>query len=179
MVVGIRSKIFEKFDKFMVKRGRKKIIFDRDGTSEYMIRYYLWRKSDPENNKRGSNLFLHKIIRSDSDNHLHDHPWDWATFLIKGSYIEILPTANFLKPEHADEGELDVLGNVKHTYYMIRNRFTMRKKSANDYHQIKLVDDRPVWSIFWHGKRTQDWGFFVNGEKVYWKTYLQERLKNG
>lgn len=159
------------FDKIMDKAGRKRIILDRDNKSEYMIRYYIWRKRDEDNKK--SNLFIHKIMRSDSDNHLHNHPWKWATFLIKGSYIEILPDNDFFV-NHKKE-ELDIWGDIPFTYKRKRKWLTFRRNHAKDYHQLKLINDKPVWTIFWHGKRHQDWSFYVEGQPVQWKEYLDGR----
>jgi len=53
-------------------RGRKRIIYNRDNTREYLVRYYLMlkdRKDFP------FNITLHKIMMSDEPI-LHNHPWD-------------------------------------------------------------------------------------------------------
>jgi hypothetical protein len=33
-------------------------------------------------------LYIHKIYRADKDKHLHTHPWNFASVILKGSYIE-------------------------------------------------------------------------------------------
>lgn len=37
-------------------------------------------------------LRLHHILRSDDDRHLHDHPFDFTSFLLTGGYLEITDT---------------------------------------------------------------------------------------
>lgn len=33
-------------------------------------------------------LYVHQFCRSDDDRALHDHPWPWASLLVRGSYTE-------------------------------------------------------------------------------------------
>jgi hypothetical protein len=68
-------------------RGRKRIIYNRDNTREYLVRYYLMlkdRKDFP------FNITLHKIMMSDEPI-LHNHPWDWGAVILKGGYWEHTP----------------------------------------------------------------------------------------
>ena len=77
---------------------RKRVIYDRDGETPYMIRYHLFfrEKSEHlENNVRlPFNAYLHKIVLSDEPI-LHDHPWSWGTFIISGGYHEHTPEGTF------------------------------------------------------------------------------------
>ena len=136
-------------DLFMDRIGRKRIIYDRDGVNPYMIRYYLWRK--PSEGKSYKNLFFHKILRSDSDEHLHSHPWNWSSFILWGFYKEEL-----------------VSGKIK-----IWLPLSFRIRKAEFYHRLTLK--KPVYSLFWHDVRKRDWDFLVDGEKVNWEKYLRER----
>ena len=80
--------------------SRKRIIYDRDGVSPYMIRHHLIfrEKSDhlERNVKVPFNAYLHKILLSDEPI-LHDHPWSWGTFIISGGYWEHTPKGTFLE----------------------------------------------------------------------------------
>jgi hypothetical protein len=49
----------------------------------YLLRWYLI----PRN--RFFNVYLHKIVRSDDDRALHDHPWWWLSVMLKGRYAEV------------------------------------------------------------------------------------------
>jgi hypothetical protein len=132
-------------DKLMQKSGRKKIIYNN--RTPYMVRYYLLRKSN--SNKKGFNIFLHKILLSDSDEHLHNHPWDAFTLIMKGAYIE-----------HKEKNS------------SLFKSFSFRKIRCNDFHKIELVNNKPVWTLFIHGPRKQNWGFLVDNKVVDWRKYL-------
>jgi hypothetical protein len=40
------------------------------------------------------NITLHKVLVSDEPT-LHDHPWSWGAFIIKGGYWEHTPEGKF------------------------------------------------------------------------------------
>jgi hypothetical protein len=128
-------------------KNRKRTIFDRTGTVPYLIRWYIFlkdRKDFP------FNITLHKILVSDEPT-LHDHPWSWGTFIIKGGYWEHTPIRSI-------EGY--VVGSTK-TWI---KPFTWRKKLASDLHWLELAKDKdgneiPCWSLFYMGKKTKEWGF--------------------
>ncbi len=101
----------------------------------------------------GARPLLHRIWRADADRHLHNHPWEWARFLIvSGGYTEdrlagteVIRTA--LLP-----------GDVNHI-------------SRHTLHTV--VDVLPnTWTIGIVGRRVQDWGFFVDGAIVPHKEYF-------
>ena len=72
---------------FNFLKGRKRIIKDRDSNEPYLIRWYLFlkdRKNFP------FNITLHKVLKSDEPV-LHNHPWSYATLILKGGYWEHTP----------------------------------------------------------------------------------------
>ena len=138
------------------KLGRKRIICDRDGIHPYMVRYYLLFKDklteDEKARELPFNLMLHKICLSDPDD-LHDHPWWYATLILKGGYWEVTPKGRFWRgPGH------------------------FRISSPNSLHRIEIVDGSDgSWSLFFRGFKVRKWGFVKNGEWVDHKHYLQDR----
>jgi hypothetical protein len=63
------------------KTGRTLTITGTAGPDDvYLIRYYVVRSS-------WFNIFIHRFLRSDRDD-LHDHPWNFCTYLVSGSYAE-------------------------------------------------------------------------------------------
>lgn len=63
------------------KTGRVLHITGTGGPDDiYLIRYYLLKS-------KYLNIFIHQFLRSDRDD-LHDHPWNFATFLVRGAYTE-------------------------------------------------------------------------------------------
>jgi hypothetical protein len=136
-------------------KNRKRIIYDRDGSQEYLIRYYLFlkdRKDFP------FNITMHKVMMSDEPI-LHSHPWNWGALIIKGGYWE-----------HTETG--------KHW----RGPGSIRFKKASDMHYLELSKDIdgniiPCWSIFFMGKQVDTWGFLVNGTIIESEEFLNNREK--
>ena len=133
---------------FNFLKDRKRVIRDRDSNEPYLVRWYLFlkdRKNFP------FNITLHKVLVSDEPT-LHDHPWSYATFIIKGGYYENTPKGRFWRgPGH------------------------FRYRSADDLHYLELAKDAqgneiPCWSLFFMGKKATEWGFvpFVPKEGYRW-----------
>lgn len=99
-------------------------------------------------------VFLHKFYASDSDRHLHNHPWEWAKSLIlKGSYQEE-------KAYGIDN------------FVFFRKPGDVNSITKLDYHRVTLCNNEPVYTLFVAGKRTQSWGFSVDGVHVPWQDYV-------
>ena len=134
-------------------KNRKRIIYDRYNKVPYLVRYYLFLR---DRKRFPFNITLHKILVSDLDD-LHDHPWDYATLILKGGYYEHTPEGRFWRgPGH------------------------FRFCTAQSLHRIKLKKDRdgneiPCWSLFFMGQKQQDWGFIRKGEWINNKQYLDEK----
>ena len=138
---------------------RKRIIYDRGGHSPYMIRHHLLfrEKSDhlERNVKVPFNVYLHKILLSDEPI-LHDHPWNYATLILKGGYWQHTPEGkHWCGPGH------------------------FRYCKASDLHRLELskIDNKeiPCWSLFFMGVKKQEWGFIKNGKWIHNETYLKEK----
>ena len=78
------------FLKLLEKLGRKRVIYDRLNNEPYLERYYLFLK---ERKAFPFNVFLHKFLKGDPDD-VHDHPWPYATLILKGGYYEWVPEFN-------------------------------------------------------------------------------------
>jgi hypothetical protein len=142
------------------RMGRKRIILDRDSNEPYLERYYVFlkdRKTFP------FNVFIHKFLKSDPDD-VHDHPWPYATLILKGGYYEWIPVFNSLGSKI---GEIAKWRGPGH----------FRTCSANSYHRIELDPAVECWTMFMPGKQTREWGFLVNDEWVNNEQYFKDRLK--
>lgn len=87
-------------------------------------------------------LYLHKIVRGDSDPFVHDHPWVFLSIILRGGYVEVRRD-NFthqLRERH-----------VRWWNYM----------SRDDAHYIKTLDRNPTWTLLFVGRRRRTWGFWV------------------
>ena len=142
--------------KIMDKLGRRRVITERDSDVPYLIRYYLFLK---ERKNFPFNVTLHKVLVSDEPT-LHDHPWSYATLILKGGYWENTPQGRFWRgPGH------------------------FRYRRASDLHYLELErDDQgneiPCWSLFFMGRKAGAWGFLKNGIWVHNKDYLARGAKD-
>ena len=148
--------------KLLNKLGRKRIVMDRVNDQPYLERYYVFLK---DRKRFPFNIFLHKFLKSDPDD-LHDHPWPYATLILRGGYYEWTPKFNA-------QGTL--IGETRHW----RGPGHFRFMGANSFHRVELKDGVECWTLFMPGPHKREWGFLVknhnNQHWVQWEQYLSER----
>lgn len=138
------------FLKLLELLDRKRVIMDRVSDEPYLERYYLLFK---ERERFPFNVFLHKFLKGDPDD-LHDHPWPYATLILKGGYWETTPQGTFWRgPGHC------------------------RISSASSYHRIELKPGVACWSLFVPGPHRKEWGFDVDGQWIKHDDYLRMRYE--
>ena len=136
--------------KLLERLGRRRIVMDRVNDEPYLERYYLFLK---DRQRFPFNVFLHKFLKSDPDD-LHDHPWPYATLILKGGYWETTPEGRFWRsPGH------------------------FRICKANSLHRIELDPSVECWTVFMPGPKQREWGFIKNGTWTQWEQYLASRAK--
>lgn len=126
-------------------------------------------------------LRIHNILRSDLDRDLHDHPFDFTSFLMKGGYYEttrwVCVDAGTVAPEERTKSALHPftaepghkVGDViEHERY--HPRFSVIRRKAEDLHKLRL--DKPVWTLVITGPWKRRWGFMTREGWVYWKDYV-------
>jgi hypothetical protein len=144
--------------KLLERLGRKRIVMDRVENEPYLERYYLFLR----NRKRFPfNIFLHKFLKSDPDD-VHDHPWPYATVILKGGYWEWIP-------------HFDTVGRKTGEYQVWRGPGHFRISKANSFHRIELDPDITAWTLFMPGPKQRDWGFLVQNKWIQWEQYLKQR----
>ena len=146
--------------KLLERLGRKRIIFDRVHNEPYLERYYLFLK---ERERFPFNVFLHKFLKGDPDD-VHDHPWPYATLILKGGYYEWVP--NF------DEQGIKV---GERRFWRGPGHFRICRPES--YHRIELADGITAWTLFMPGPHKRDWGFLVNNRWIQNEQYLKERYE--
>ena len=160
-MIMIVQKIKNKFFSFLEKHDRKRIIMDRVDDEPYLERYYIFlkdRKTFP------FNVFLHKFLKGDPDD-IHDHPWPYATFILKGGYYEWIPQFN---PDGTKNCEIRKWRGPGH----------FRICSPNSYHRIELKEGINAWTLFMPGPQTREWGFLVNNKWIHNDHYLEARKQH-
>jgi len=146
------------FLKLLEKLGRKRIVMDRVENEPYLERYYIFLK---ERKRFPFNVFLHKFLKSDPDD-VHDHPWPYATLILKGGYWEWTP-------------RFDDQGNKITELVRWCGPGSFRWASANTYHRIELDPTVECWTLFMPGVKQREWGFLVRNKWIQWEEYLKQR----
>ena len=90
-------------------------------------------------------LFIHRALRTDDPDVFHTHPWNGLSFIIGGYREEVL------------EFELD--GGEEYVDTKTQSRRFINYVRAKTPHRVELTNG-PVWSIFIHGPRCNQWGVF-------------------
>ena len=144
--------------KLLDRLGRKRIVMDRVENEPYLERYYLFLR---EREQFPFNVFLHKFLKSDPDD-VHDHPWPYATLILKGGYWEWIP-------------HFDTVGRKTGEYQVWRGPGHFRVSKANSFHRIELDPDITAWTLFMPGPKQRDWGFLVKNQWIQWEQYLKQR----
>ena len=80
---------------------------------------------------------IHHFRSNDDDRALHDHPWSFLTFILKGGYTDV-----------SDIGD-------KHL-----KRFSFNYRHATHKHTVE-VDPGGVWTLCLTGPKHRNWGFWV------------------
>lgn len=149
--------LVEKLMKWCERTGR---IFKITGTAGpddvYLVRYYVFKSN-------WFNIFIHQFLRSDRDD-LHDHPWNFATYLVRGSYCERKWNEDFKISEVIRRVDKLSMASFGGSGNHKTNRFVFRK--ATDQHQV-LVDkdlkenekDQAALTICVTGRTQREWGF--------------------
>lgn len=108
----------------------------------YMLRWYVI----PRN--KWFNIYLHKILRSDDDRALHDHPWLNMSLLLSGKYREVTPNSNRI---------------IKAGSVIFRRPISS--------HRLETVDGH-CWSLFITGPTIRTWGFHCPKGWIPWYNFV-------
>lgn len=159
MLYKLLAKLFSqpKVFNYLLNRAKKtpySHIYGVDDKELYMERYWLFNAYPESGGKRKFDWFpfavrIHKIVKEDNDRHLHDHPWNARTFILKGWYNE----------------------ERKDCFYR-RCKGDTSRLNFGEYHRITEVCEEGVYTLFITGKYRGTWGFLVDEIKVNYKKYL-------
>lgn len=124
-------------------------IYDKTGDM-YMGRWWLF---NPYEDKRSwlPSIRLHWIAREDRDRHMHDHPWDARSIVLRGHYLE------------RRQGDPRLL---------VRSAGRTSTLKFGEYHIIEDIHPEGCWTMFITYRYRGTWGFLVDGKKIPWREYL-------
>jgi hypothetical protein len=140
-----------------------KSIITRDDGKPYLIRYCLietkWLK-----------ICIHKILISD-DACLHDHPWNFISFIFKGEYLEYkCDNPKIMK---------DFSAFRLHYYDMkwipkskVHTAPALLYRRARVAHRLEIIE--PVWTFVIMFRRVREWGFWTKTGWLPWNIYNEK-----
>lgn len=94
-------------------------------------------------------VYLHKFWDSDFERALHDHPWNFISIILKGSYMEHCQNTT-----------------------VIRHPFSVAYRPATHRHRVELMGEY-VWTLMLVSGRKRMWGFWPNGNFCWWRKFNQ------
>ena len=145
----------------VTKLPEPRVIYDREGGSPYLSRWYLRQHTRGE----GVAVFLHRFHRGDDDVELHNHPWEWSVALIlSGGYREErrVGTSDHVIVRELRPGRLNVI-------------------RGTDFHRVDLYEG-DAWSLFLAGPHTGiGWGFWnrLTREFTPWREFITRKRGPG
>ena len=97
---------------------------------------------------RWGNVYLHRFVGDDWSTDLHDHPKRFVSIGLWGSYVEETPTR------------------------LRRWRAPWARTFPANYRHRITVPHGECWTLVLVGRPEREWGFWVDGEWVWWRRYV-------
>ncbi len=148
--------------------------------SVYLKRYFIVKGYDPNRSAgafhvprfsltvrratNGAQVYLHKIMRSDADRELHDHPWSFLSLILWRGYRE--------ETEHA----CGVCG----ANYCQPTRLSRKWpgmvlwRPAEHRHRVH-IGPGPAWTLVFTSGKKRSWGFWRAGRFVPWRQFVARK----
>ena len=128
--------------------------------SPYLIRWYIF----PRNH--WWNLYLHKFMRDDDDRALHDHPWWFWSFMLRGEYTEYLGE------------DVSNTGMNGFPIHVRRKAGSLVFRRAEHRHRVSLPKNpdgtpQPCWTLVLTGPKSRLWGFWCPQGFVPWYDFVE------
>lgn len=120
----------------------------------YMLRWWVL----PRN--KLFNIYLHRVLRSDDDRALHDHPWWNVSIIVRGAYDEHTIAAGGIHIRRRRSAGSVVL------------------RRARAAHRLEVIPGVKAVTLFITGPRLREWGFHcVNRGWVLWTDFVDKSDK--
>lgn len=167
---------------YLIGRATRTPYFHLDG---YMGRWWLFnRYSEVGSGEIVKQRFprlpavrIHHILRADTAEHMHDHPWNARTIILRGGYTEKRMYAEVKFGIDAPHPFTDWSMPLTATYS--RRPGDTEPVRFGEYHHISEVAEGGAWTMFITWEYVGTWGFWVNGKKVPYREYLDAHPERG
>lgn len=112
----------------------------------------------------GIAIRIHKILRSDAGRDFHNHPWNFVTILLKGSYFEVIPKFNENGFYEGEKHTFYENGEILYRPHKHFHRLNLLVRQVFNNNKVIDVQYVPVWTLFITFRKRRIWGFM---EKPY------------
>jgi hypothetical protein len=166
LINKIVHKIVLFFIKYCEQRNKVEHITGHGSSETYLLRYQLIKS-------RYLNIYIHRVLRSDHDVP-HDHPWDFFTYMVDGTYSE----CRYKKNDGQTELELTMEERPKGTC-AFRKAADVHKLVVKSNNSVAEKEKAPL-TLFITGPHKRTWGFWPGDKKEngsYFNTKFSEWRK--
>lgn len=102
-------------------------------------------------------IYLHDIFQPDTDADPHDHPFNFVSIILRGSYTERL---------------FDIKGKYAFaTGYKSHKRFSIHRMTKKQAHRIVEADPKLKTLVLVGPRKRGEWGFYTPHGFVKWDQY--------
>lgn len=130
--------------------------------SPYLLRWHLLQT-------RWMSLYLHRIMRSDDDRALHDHPAWNLSLLLSGSYTEVMPRQQRQHQSH----DFACTGIRR----VLRHRGSLILRPPRHRHRLEVTPNQPCTTLWLRGPKVHGWGFYCRQGFVPWQRFVDPERK--
>lgn len=112
------------------------------------------------------NVYVHEFLGPDPGEHLHDHPWWSLSWVLSGSYVEVVGPVNCIEIVSHENSET-VIQTVSKMREIAEGMIVFRR--ATSQHKVVHVSSRVTHrniTVFITGPVIRKWGFWVRGKFV-------------
>lgn len=117
---------------------------------------------------RGRAVYLHHFVGDDWSRDLHDHPKRFISIGLWGGYIEQRMAPCWIEDSYHG-GPIQQMREVERVY----RAPWIRTFPAQHIHRLRLIDQRPCWTLVIVLKTVREWGFWSDGSWLPWRTYVR------
>jgi hypothetical protein len=150
-----------------------------DGRTPYLERFILDEGEQHLPKADRSKTYLHIIYASDGDRDPHDHPFDFESTIVWGSYREwayVRTCTRCGRATRQDTTKCFECGNVK--LKAMADNSTMfdagdlNDKKAHDLHKLDVIQG-PVVTLVRRGPKKREWGFQTDDGWEHHESYIR------
>ena len=112
-------------------------------------------------------VYLHRMDAPDPGVHLHNHPWQFASLILKGGYTEErTSTKNAVQwakdAQHFERHPMLPQGtHIPRGVVMQRRWLSFKGFGYNECHRITHLNKEHSWSLIFRGPKRYAWGFYT------------------